>query len=487
MKKFLVKIGLLFFGVLMALSPFGVFLLIANNQPHIYNQTYYAALVDKVHYLKSLKNEKKIVLIGGSNVAFGFNSELLEEEFPEYRVVNFGLYAMLGTKIMMDLAKDYIKTGDMVFIIPEINSQSTSLYFNAEATLKALEDDRGIIKKLPREDKQKVYGEYFSFVAQRGKNKTTITPSGVYQRKNFNKYGDIEYLSTNEGGEVVSLRKQNQMKPRRYIDPLVEFNKNDLSNDFIEYLNNYSKKISKKGARLYYEFSPVNSLSFKGEQQNVVDYYWYLRENLNFDVVGNPLDYLIDPHFFFDSNFHLNDSGAILRTYQFASDVYRDILKQSKVPAFAIPEEPDYPASETIDDENDPVCENCTFFETDNGYLLTGLKQEYNSKDIRLPMVYNHQYVTGISKETFKNISSLAEITVPKSYTYFENGAFDGCSSLKKIYLEQDDPSLLSVDFTGGLIDSDSAHYKFYVPTQSYQSYLTDYNWQFYKNYLEVY
>ena len=182
----------------MVLSPFGVFVLYGSNQPHIYSKTYYAALVDKVNYLESVKTEKKIILVGGSNVAFGFNSELLENEFPEYKVVNFGLYAMLGTKIMMDLALDYINDGDLVFVIPEINSQSTSLYFNAESTLKALEDDMNIIKKLPKDNRDAVIGSYFDFVKERKKIKEVIIPKGVYQRDNFNQYGDVFYEEVDE-------------------------------------------------------------------------------------------------------------------------------------------------------------------------------------------------------------------------------------------------------------------------------------------------
>ena len=486
MKKYFVKIALFLLGVLMVLTPFGIFHLVALNQTHVFSKTYYAALVDKTNNLKSLKNEKKIVLIGGSNVAFGFNSELLDNEFSDYKVVNYGLYAMLGTKIMLDLALDYINSGDMVFIIPEINSQSTSLYFNPEATLKALEDDMGLVKKLPRDDRYKVYSEYFDFVSNRGKYKEKIEPTGVYQRKNFNEYGDIEYLGKNDDDEVISLRTQNQMKSKRFIDPVVSFNTEDISTDFIDYLNKYSKKIKNKGASLYYEFSPVNNLALQGSEQTVTDYYWYLRENLDFDVVGNPLDYLIDPHYFYDSNFHLNDNGAVLRTHTFISDIYRDIYKESKVPSFELPEMPDYPYVEKLDEDNDPICEYCEFVELDSGYYLSKFNNTDGLEDITLPMVYDHRYVTGISKHAFEN-SGLETITVPSSYTYFENEAFDNCPTLTKVYLAQEDPSLLSIDFTGGLLKNVPKSFKFYVPSSSYQSYLTDYNWQFYKRYLGVY
>ena len=43
-----------------------------------YRYNYNASLIDKEARLKSL-DEPKIVLVGDSNVAFGFNSQMLEE------------------------------------------------------------------------------------------------------------------------------------------------------------------------------------------------------------------------------------------------------------------------------------------------------------------------------------------------------------------------------------------------------------------------
>lgn len=43
-----------------------------------YQKTYMGAFVDKIERLKSI-NEPKIILVGNSNVAFGFDSERIEK------------------------------------------------------------------------------------------------------------------------------------------------------------------------------------------------------------------------------------------------------------------------------------------------------------------------------------------------------------------------------------------------------------------------
>lgn len=75
-------------------------------------------------------------------------------------------------------------------------------------------------------------------------------PSGVYNRKNFNVYGDISY-------------------PRPYnimalgYDPNTTFklNENIVSKDFIEYFNSYCDRMRAKGVTVYFSFCPINDKS----------------------------------------------------------------------------------------------------------------------------------------------------------------------------------------------------------------------------------
>lgn len=349
MKRVLIKLSLFLLGILLVLTPLGIFALATHNHAHIYNKSYSAALIDKVNYLESVKNEKKIVLIGGSNVAFGFDSELLEQEFSDYKVVNFGLYANLGTKIMMDLAIHYVGKDDLVFIIPEVNTQSTSLFFNSVDVWQAIEDRPDLIWKLPEDNRLAAIGGYVEFSNERNKHDAVVEPEGVYQRKNFNKYGDILYEELDDNG--IPYRAANRMKV--HYDPTMPVDYSyKIDQSFFNYLNSYNSEIKNKNAKLYYSFSPVNSMSVINKD-DLSNYYWSIRNHLSFDVVGNPDEYIIDPHYFYDSNFHLNDAGAILRTYKFAQDIYRDVELSKKSPSFDEPEMPGYVSDGDITDETD--------------------------------------------------------------------------------------------------------------------------------------
>lgn len=68
-----------------------------------YEQSYSASLADKVDRLESL-NEPKIVLIGNSNLAFGIDSEKIEQEM-KMPVVNMGLHGAIGNAFHEEMAK----------------------------------------------------------------------------------------------------------------------------------------------------------------------------------------------------------------------------------------------------------------------------------------------------------------------------------------------------------------------------------------------
>lgn len=93
--------------------------------PAQYGDTFMGELKYKVRYLDEAPGPR-IVLVGGSGVAFGVDSALMERELPGYTVVNFGMYAALGTTVMLDLSQELIRSGDIVILIPEQQAQTLS-------------------------------------------------------------------------------------------------------------------------------------------------------------------------------------------------------------------------------------------------------------------------------------------------------------------------------------------------------------------------
>ena len=130
------------FLTLLALLPAS--LLIAGAAlPDYYQNSYYAELPLMYRRLRDTEGPKLIV-VGGSNVAFGLDSALLEELLAEkgfdYTVCSFGLYAAVGTSAMLDLSQNTLNKGDVVILAFEPSSETMSAYFGATAFWKCAED-----------------------------------------------------------------------------------------------------------------------------------------------------------------------------------------------------------------------------------------------------------------------------------------------------------------------------------------------------------
>ncbi|MBP5209374.1 MAG: hypothetical protein J6125_00790, partial [Clostridia bacterium] len=309
-KKILLSVGVFLLCVSVAL-PMIVTLAFLPSQ---YSRTFFGELDEKYERLRDVDGPR-LVIVGGSSVAFGYDSALLEELLG-MPVVNFGLYADLGTKIMLDLSARQLRRGDVVLLAPELDAQTLSLFFNGASALKALDDRPSMLFSIDGGDFESVWGGVWQHTADKWKylKEGAPDPAGIYNSASFNDYGDIK----------AGLRPENTMTGGYDSQKTVDLSPSIYSEDFVAYLNDYIKAARKKGADVYYTFCPVNapSLDLSSVPQGEADpLAWlsarllaFLDERLDCPVVGSPADFVMREALFYDSNFHLNDTGVPLHT-----------------------------------------------------------------------------------------------------------------------------------------------------------------------------
>lgn len=160
--------------------------------PEFYGNTYYAVL-SRMHSRLETAENPKIIVLGGSNVAFGLDGALLEELLAQqgydYTVCPFGLYAAVGTSAMLDLSEDDLGAGDLVVLAVEPTSETMSAYFGAEAFWKCAESDPGLLLEVSREKQSALIGNYVPYLQQRCDILTSgddLAAQGVYAAASFN-------------------------------------------------------------------------------------------------------------------------------------------------------------------------------------------------------------------------------------------------------------------------------------------------------------
>lgn len=210
--------------------------------------------------------------------------------------------------------------------------------------------------------------------------------------------------------------------------------------------------------------------------ESLSNYYWLLRESFDFPVIGNPEEYVIDPHYFFDSNFHLNDAGAIYRTKLFADDIYRDVWNIAKNSSISIPAQPPYP--DIVIGEDSESVKYFELQENETGFTLLRVKDDYiNEPSISVPKYFNGKVINTLGSNCFINCKNLSRIILPRTITAIENGAFANLYNLKEAVILYNDPSKILVDYTGRLLDGALDDFKILIPESGYTSYCVDYYW----------
>ncbi len=404
--------------------------------PPQYDDTFVGALDEKFERLNSIDGEK-IVVVGGSSVAFGLDSAALEE-YTGMPVVNFGLYASLGTKLMLDLSLSGIGEGDIVIVAPEMNKETLSLFFNADTTWRAIESDFSMLKYIGKENRASMLGALWGYSI----DKLGAKLSGgidfndkIYTSENFNEYGDF-----------ANYKRIYNVMPE-YYDPntevLLDPDKLGAEFDaFADYLNEYTAKCEKLGAKVYFSFSPMNELACEDADAETLErLYDFLSDAFDCTVISYPEDYILDAGYFFDTNFHLNDPGALARTIILAND----IRLEEGITAGNMPDKlPDPVFVDPIDPVFDGYDENekyFTFALRKNGtYTITGLTEEGRAMTtLTIPLGYNGAKVFAVSEGAFSGskLETLI-ITEDSNLVILENGAFSGADNLRSMYVYKD-------------------------------------------------
>lgn len=361
--------------------------------PEQYGETFLGELKVKYRRLEETPG-KRIILAGGSGVAFGYDSAMLAEAFPEYEIVNLGMYAGLGTKMMLDLSEDAVHKGDIVIISPEQESQTLSDYFNGEYMWQAADGEFSLLWKVKRENWGQMLGTLPGFASEKLRyylQGAAPEPQGVYRRASFNVYGDME-----------SARCAQNIMPQGYdVNTPVRFTEEVLQEEFIEDLNGYASKLRKKGAQAWYRFCPVNAPAV--EEGDIHAYYELLQEKLDFPIIGNPNDSVMESGWFYDTNFHLNSSGRAVNTIQCIRDI-KAMQGDSAQVAYTMPKQPALQESAEAGGDS-----------TDDARILRA--------------------------EVYAGNRDIRKITIPEETELIEDGAFEGCTRLQAIILESEHPS----------------------------------------------
>ncbi len=430
----------------------------------VYQNSFVGVLDEKFERLTSIE-EDKVIVIGGSSVAFGLDSALMEE-YVGMPVVNFGLYAAIGTKAMLDLSRPGINEGDVVILAPELDAQTLSMYFSSENTLMALDGDYSMVRYIRGDNKLSLLGGAWGHAVKKLEYILTEAPdpAGIYNADSFNEYGDVK----------PGLREENVMPLYYDQSNIIDLSSDILSAEFADYLNEYIHYCESRGASVYFTYCPINEMALANgkDEAEISKFMSYLKSEIDCEFISVIDSYIMEAGYFYDTNYHLNDAGVIKRTKLLTEDILLALgrLRPVDIEVPAPPALPEFEVRYSGDDEN---AKYFLYEQMENGAMkIIGLSELGKAESsLTVPLGADGYKITHIGDGAFAG-TSLKELTVTADTNLrkFVDGSFRACSVtdvwIYYVFTSEAEKLAPAADFYGVTI---------HVPADS--SYSTDYDW----------
>lgn len=273
-----------------------------------FSETYMAALRDKIDLAESI-DEPKIMLIGNSNVAFGFNSAMLEEAMG-MRVVNMGLSAGLGGDYHERMAKINLNPGDIV-VIAHTDYQGDDRVEGAIFAWMAMENYLPVWQLMEPQDFPGMFEAFPSYVGMAIKrwineyDQDWLAESDPEAcREAYNEYGDIKSPRV---GNVFEFKD----KVPGFLTPQPMR---------IQRLNELYQYVTERGAYMAVTACPYPTGEYS-TPSNFISFYENLAPMLDCPVICDPREQLFDYSLFYKYYVHLSDEGARIRTELLVDDL----------------------------------------------------------------------------------------------------------------------------------------------------------------------
>ncbi len=296
----------LLLGALLAATGWAI-----SRGPGDPTETYIHAVVDKQRRLET-SGPGKVVLIGGSSIAFSVDSRVLEQRLRR-PVVNMGLHAAIGLRLMLAQVRPLVARGDVIVLSPEYQllSEKPALSFIACRAVSYLPQMSGITRIERARCELNVSVEQvqarFKFNAKRrlGIRRATDAEE-VFTRAAFNEYGDLEsHLGRTSTSRITFV-------------PLV----NRLDEDTMNILADFSAEAERRGACVYLAYPPFADFAYAQSRDAVAELDAALRRRLQHATfLGPPGAFLLPRSLLFDTTYHANAAGRTVHTQRIADGI----------------------------------------------------------------------------------------------------------------------------------------------------------------------
>ena len=284
---------------------------------------------DKVDLLFSHRNDKKIVLFGGSGTYYSVLAAQMQHELSdEYIVLNMGINGWFPAMPQLDVIRVWMHSGDILLHMPEMAS-ATQLFADTRFALPVNDptvfDDRYMrslelnYELIADIDLGATEGFFDSFT--RFNNARSSQPPTSYSDYSH-------YINGNGDFPNRKLSYQKNEPITREADICPEF----LSEEALRRMNSVYDSFADKGIQVVISFAAVNEDSLSeipDYMEKAERFEELLKENAHAVILGRITDAFYPGSVFYNSDWHLSEEADIENTTRITTDLMQFLVKVS--------------------------------------------------------------------------------------------------------------------------------------------------------------
>lgn len=274
------------------------------------SNTYLFAKQDKDSLLRKTK-QKRIILVGGSNLALSMNSRILFDSL-QINPINTGLDCNIGLANMIDNILPYIQNEDVVLFSIEYEQFFGRLVYGGyPCPVIEFEVSPWHLQRLSINQWLYLLRYTPGYAFSRLKiwkylTRPQVNIDGNYMRTSFNKYGDhVSHWNLKTKNPIPTKEFSGSYNPKT-IGLLVDF----------------QEKLHKNGATLIITYPPYQTASFDYTQKQIRQVANALKST-SLNVISTPETYKMPDSLMYDSPYHLIREGVEKRTKLVVADIKR--------------------------------------------------------------------------------------------------------------------------------------------------------------------
>ncbi len=293
----------------------------------VYSNNYFATFQDKYDRLCSLEGERKIVLFSGSSARFGYDSAKIDEAFPEYQVVNMGVFAYTNALPQLRLIEAHMKEGDILLHSPEFDAAKRQFCTTTDlddSFFCMMEADYDVVAQLDLREFTNVFTALRTYLKDR---KGMEEKSYALSPADYDEDGNPSEQSYNEYGDYILYRENASTDEPVYNLP-VEYTRTAFPEDlFIDPVNAVYRELQERGITVYFTYAPRNkqALSSDSTEEERALLHQYFQEKLCVPVISSMEESLYPGRYLYGTDNHLSTEGVQIRTDRIIEDLQKQL------------------------------------------------------------------------------------------------------------------------------------------------------------------